>query len=242
MKECVFSKDGHMAQPLDLRKNGSRLIKQRKKSIMSAFLEKCKDYTTSEFVPPASTNNTVFNCNFEELINGNKLDDVSVIYADPPYTDMQYSRYYHLLNTVLEYDYPDMTLNQGKHTKGLYLNNRFQSQLSKKATCLDSMEKLIAFSKKKNILLAISFAYPQDTENQKTDRYVMNIDDLIAMCKKHYSNSKVKVKKHAYEHSNNRNSETKKVLEYLDENKKMDIMIRLIISNLMSNNFFGHYY
>jgi adenine-specific DNA methylase len=215
MKECVFSKDGHMAQPLDLRKNGNRLIKQRRKSIKKAFIEKCKDYTTNEFVAPVGTNNSVFNCNFEDLICGEKLSDVSVIYADPPYTDMQYSRYYHLLNTVLEYDYPDMTINQGEHTKGLYLNNRFQSQLSKKATCLDSMEKLVEFSKNNNILLAISFAYPQDTKNQKTDRYVMNIDDLIDMCKKHYSNSKVKVKKHAYEHSNNRNSETKKVLEYL---------------------------
>ena len=31
----------------------------------------------------------------------------SVVYADPPYTRDHYSRYYHLLDTLLLYDYPD---------------------------------------------------------------------------------------------------------------------------------------
>lgn len=225
MKECVFSKDGHMAQPLDLRKNSARLLKLRTKSIIDYFRDKCYEFASDNFVKPFSENNTVFNTNFEELLDNNTIGKASVIYADPPYTDMQYSRYYHLLNTVLEYNYPDMTINQGSYTKGLYLDNRFQSQLSKKATCLNSMEKLVEYSKRNNVLLAISFAYPQDTKTQKTDRYVMNINDLIDMCKKHYSDKKVKVKTFAYEHSNNRNSETKKVLEYLiicerDENGK----------------------
>ena len=214
MKECVFSKDGHMAQPLDPEKNASRLFKQRKKSIYSYFISKCKEFAGKDFIKP-SYNNKVFNSNFEELLASDTLNEVSVIYADPPYTDMQYSRYYHLLNTVLEYNYPNITQNKGEHTKGLYLENRFQSQLSKKNTCLDSMKKLVEYSKSNNILLAISFAYPQDIINQKTDRYVMNIEDLINLCKKIYSEQKVRVEKNEYTHSNNRNSETKKVLEYL---------------------------
>lgn len=215
MKECVFSKDGHMAQPLDLRKNEKRLFKLRKKDVVQLFFEKLEDFKDDKFVK-TSRNNKVFNLDYQNLIdNYEEIKNVTVIYADPPYTDMQYSRYYHLLNTVIEYDYPDLTISNGGYTKGLYLDNRFQSQLSKKSTCLNAMEKLIEYSYRNNILLAISFAYPRNVNRQKTDRYVMNIDDLIDVCKKYYSADRVVVKKQDYKHSNNRNSESKRVLEYL---------------------------
>lgn len=215
MKECVLSKDGHMAQPLDLRKNKSRVFRLRTKDIYTLFLQKMDEFSSDSFVHSVGENK-VYNSNFEDLINDAEcLKDVTVIYADPPYTDMQYSRYYHILNTVVEYDYPDVTKNGEKYTKGLYLENRFQSQLSQKSKCLKSMEKLISFSNKNNITLVISFAYPKDVTVQKTDRYVMDIEDLIDLCKRYYSPSKVHALTQDYEHSNNRNSETKKVLEYL---------------------------
>lgn len=214
MKECVFSKDGHMAQPLDLRKNKTRLFKLRKKSICDFFFSKCQEFVNEGFVV-SRFKNKVFNKNFEELLSEKYVQDATIIYADPPYTDMQYSRYYHLLNTVLEYDYPDMTVVRGEFTKGLYLENRFQSQLSKKSTCLKSMESLVKYSYNNNVLLAISFAFPQNIKEQKTDRYVMDIEELIQMCKKYYSDEKVKVMTQDYKHSNNRNSESKKVIEYL---------------------------
>lgn len=215
MKECVLSKDGHMAQPLDIEKNKIKLFRLRKKDVYSLFLQKIKDFTGDDFVR-GKGNNRVFNSNFEELLKKKDLlEDVSIIYADPPYTDMQYSRYYHILNTVVEYDYPDVTKNGDNYTKGLYLENRFQSQLSQKSKCFNSMEKLITYARRRNITLAISFAYPKNVELQKTDRYVMNIDDLIDLCKKYYSSSNVHVFTRNYQHSNNRNSETKKVLEYL---------------------------
>ena len=77
------------------------------------------------------------------------------------------------------------------------------------------MEKLIGFSFEYNKVLAISFAYPQNTDKQKTDRYVMDIEDLIKVCKKYYPSNRIHVKKVKYKHSNNRNPEHKKVLEYL---------------------------
>lgn len=215
IKECIFSKDGHMAQPLDIKKNRKRLFKLRKKNIYLLFLQKLNDFKGDDFVRE-KRDNKVFNYNFEDLLEmEDLLNDVTVIYADPPYTDMQYSRYYHILNTLVEYDYPDVTKNGGHYTKGLYLNNRFQSQLSQKSKCLKSMEKLISYASSKNITLAISFAYPKNVKKQKTNRYVMDINDLILECKKYYSTSKVHVFTQNYQHSNNRNSEAKKVLEYL---------------------------
>lgn len=48
----------------------------------------------------------------------------AIIYADPPYTNDQYSRYYHLLETALLYDYP------AAEGKGLYREGRFRSSFS----------------------------------------------------------------------------------------------------------------
>lgn len=223
MKECVFAKDGHMAQPLELQGNRSRLLAQRKKSIVEFFRAKTDDFRLPNFCAPrhAPSRNKVYNLDFEQLLNLEEIkENVSVIYADPPYTDMQYSRYYHLLNTVIENRFSEPTVLNGSYTKGLYFNNRYQSKLSQKNTCLGQMEKLIAFSSEYDKTLVISFGFPQDAQTQKTDRYVLDISELIAKCKEHFGDDGVNVQTVPYEHSNNRNSTNKKVLEYLIVCKK----------------------
>src|SRR5439155_11172459 len=35
-----------------------------------------------------------------------RLSQSRAVYVDPPYTKLQYSRYYHVLNTLLRYNYP----------------------------------------------------------------------------------------------------------------------------------------
>lgn len=214
MKEAVFSKDGHMAQPLNITKDYARLIKQRKKSIYELFLKKYGEYISIE---PAtySGRNTVYNEDFNVILGRDSIKDVGLIYADPPYTDMQYSRYYHLLNVAAKYDFPEPSIAQGKFTSGLYTEGRYQSKLSQRNAAKEQMSGLISFCAEKNINLAISFAYPQDTENQATDRYVMSIDDILSAVKQFFSIDKIRVVTQTYNHANQRNSTQKKVLEYL---------------------------
>lgn len=215
MKECVFSKDGHMAQPLSPIKNSSKLLSLRNKNVLEIFMEKFAEFFSDTYVM-SSFDNKCFNMNFEDLINRPEIkDNVSFIYADPPYTDMQYSRYYHLLNIVAQYNYPKPTETNGAFTKGLYVDGRFQSDLSKKSTCLSHLNTLITFAHESKKNLAISFAYPKDTNEQKTDRYVTDIDSLVHSCKTAFSSANVEVVSLDYKHSNNRNSEQKKVVEYL---------------------------
>ncbi len=215
MKECVFSKDGHMAQPLDPIKNQVKLLKQRKKLVWHFFEQKLREFFTDSFVQP-HFQNRVFQGDFSRLFDNREVQrQVQFIYADPPYTDMQYSRYYHLLNIAANYDYPKPTVLAGSYTKGLYTEGRFQSKLSNRSTCLNSFRPLIEFSKNYEKNLAISFAYPRDRQNQKLDRYVMPVDELIEECARVFGQRQVEVVHKDYTHSNNRNSESKKVLEYL---------------------------
>lgn len=214
MKETVFSKDGHMAQPLSLEKNQSRLFIQRKKSVYELFIKKFKEYITiplSKF----SGKNTVFNSNFEDLLDEQIFSNIGLVYADPPYTDMQYSRYYHLLNVAAKYEYPELTITKNGYTKGLYTEGRYQSKLSQRSSAKQSLEKLISFCAHNNTNLAISYAYPQDREKQATDRYTISIDELIELAQKYYTNARVNIVTQSYNHANHRNSKPKKVLEYL---------------------------
>ena len=110
MKECTFSKDGHMAQPLSIENNKTKLFSVRQKSILEYFQRKLSEFQSPDFVI-SSHDNVVFNKPISEIYNIDRVkQEVGFIYADPPYTDMQYSRYYHLLNTVTLYDYDDISI------------------------------------------------------------------------------------------------------------------------------------
>ncbi len=214
MKETVFSKDGHMAQPLNPEKNQKRLFVQREKHIYDLFIKKYQEYVTLPSSKYADKNR-IYNADFEELLDTGIFSDVGLVYADPPYTDMQYSRYYHLLNVAVKYEYPDLTIYKSRYTKGLYTEGRYQSKLSKRSSAKKSLEKLIQFCATIQTNLAISYAYPQDRENQATNRYTVTIDELIQLAQKYYSSSKVHIITQSYSHANHRNTTQKKVLEYL---------------------------
>lgn len=215
MKECVFSKDGHMAQPLDKEKNSKKLMKIRNISIITKFKDKLKEFSKNDFVI-SNKNNKAMNLDFNKLLKSKSiLNDIGFIYADPPYTDMQYSRYYHLLNTVVLYDYPKISLTRGAISTGLYREGRFQSDLSKKSKASNQVNELFRVCKENNINIGFSYAYPQDPINQPTNRYTMDITKIIEIAQFYYGKKNVKVEEENYEHTNNRNKSNKKVIEYL---------------------------
>jgi adenine-specific DNA-methyltransferase len=48
----------------------------------------------------------VFNAEAHELLRSIDPAQIAVVYADPPYTRDQYSRFYHVYETLCRYDYP----------------------------------------------------------------------------------------------------------------------------------------
>lgn len=217
MSEIVFSKDGHMAQPLNIIKNPSRHLKQRTKKLTYFFYKKLDEFIEKSPHTMNKRKYNIYNSDIIDLLNNNSFcnQKIKLIYADPPYTDMQYSRYYHLLNVAAQYNYPNPTIIHGKYTKGLYTEGRNQSKLSKKSTAKDVLQKLFEFCYEHKIILALSYAYPKNKNNQKTDRYTISIEELVNMAKKIFGVKKVQIEQKNYEHANHRNSNTKEVYEYL---------------------------
>jgi adenine-specific DNA-methyltransferase len=64
-------------------------------------------------------------------------DDVGVVYCDPPYTDDQYSRFYHVWETLVLYDYPKVT------GVGLYRPDRFTTDFSLRSRVADAFKALV---------------------------------------------------------------------------------------------------
>lgn len=78
MKECVFAKDGHMAQPLGFKKNTTKLLKQRQKSIFALFNAKFMEFFSDDFVVSAY-GNECFNINFEDLLKLPKIREETLL-------------------------------------------------------------------------------------------------------------------------------------------------------------------
>ena len=149
----IANSTGHFAQPLKPKpETFRRYIALRRRMLWSEWLE-----FTAVMTPVGSRTwrkgNRAFNKDSLKLIPhfARVRADVSVIYADPPYTDDQYSRFYHVLETLCLYDYPTVT------GVGLYRPNRFQTSFSHIAKSANALSTLIESSAKTGADLILSY-------------------------------------------------------------------------------------
>jgi adenine-specific DNA-methyltransferase len=133
------STTGHFAQYLTPKTETlTRYIRQRTRDLWSEWLQ-----TVSTLCPVGSKSwrrkNRTYNTETVSLLRtlSKRKMRPGVIYADPPYTDDQYSRYYHLLETLFAYDYPIVA------SKGRYRPNRFQAAFSQKAKTVTAFRQLV---------------------------------------------------------------------------------------------------
>lgn len=144
---------GHFAQYLEPHVNTSRrYIVQRKRSIREEWL------VCVSVLAPAGTaswrkKNKAFHGDCLTLLKGlaDQRAKPAVVYADPPYTDDQYSRYYHILETLFAYDYPAIA------SKGRYRSDRFQTPFSKRSSAVAAFSELANCTVELNAELILSY-------------------------------------------------------------------------------------
>lgn len=125
MSKCSTT-TGHFAQPLKPKpSNLRRFLSQRGRSPWREWLS-----ALSVLAPLGSSiwrqRNRVFRRDAVALLKAlsHSKNRPCVIYADPPYTKDQYSRYYHVYETAILYDYPTQS------GRGQYREGRFTSAFS----------------------------------------------------------------------------------------------------------------
>lgn len=143
----VQSTPGHFAQYMP--STHSRIVPLQKMNLYEEFLQKCNLYSDLYF---CQNNNLAFNMDFHDLLSQGACDKVDTIYLDSPYTQEQYSRFYHVLETVVKYDYPEV------HFKAKYRDDRFQSSFCYKSKVEKEFISIFEYCQKYNINLLISYS------------------------------------------------------------------------------------
>lgn len=93
----------------------------------------------------------------------------SVIYADPPYAFVHYSRFYHAMETIVKYDYPALQAKGAQLVKGRYRNDRHQSPFCIKTQVHGAFSSMFDGVKNSESDLLLSYS----------NTGMIDIDDLI---------------------------------------------------------------
>lgn len=95
----------------------------------------------------------------------------SVVYADPPYAFVHYSRFYHAIETVVRYDYPDLQQKAGALVKGRYREDRHQSPFSIRSQVASAFSELFQGVKSSGSNLVLSYS----------NAGLINADELVLL-------------------------------------------------------------
>jgi 16S rRNA G966 N2-methylase RsmD len=116
------SATSHFCQPRGLVRDSevTAVLRRRSVSIPSRMLVFSRAIRATVAEIEHRPGNAVRCGGWRELLEGGSPPEVNVVYADPPYTSDNYSRFYHALEVLTRYDYPQLEVHKGKTTKGRY--------------------------------------------------------------------------------------------------------------------------
>lgn len=198
----VISVGDHFAQPQKIKDVSSDLsgprdsinLRERKKIIgkkrtlvTELYLEKLHDYKKN--YKSGSKKNKAFNEDYKVLLSSSQLKDsnIKTVYIDPPYTNAHYSRFYHIPETLVKYDYPEIEF------MGRYRTDRYQSGFCIKSQAEEEFSTMLNLCKKNNFNAIISYS--------DTAQCILTIDDITSLCHKYYGQS-VKIENIAHMYRN----------------------------------------
>ena len=154
----------HFAQPRNLKldRELKAVAKRRVSSIsgvMKSYSKGIKEYLAKT---KFQNGNKVYKSDYRSLLSRVRRRP-STIYADPPYTADNYSRFYHVLEVLARYDYPPLLRRRdGQLSKGRYPSReyRFQSGFCAAPKVEDEFRRLARCSSRLGSSLVVSYALP----------------------------------------------------------------------------------
>ena len=169
---------GHYAQYRDAKTNEGMLdiLKYRRASVPMMFNKK--------FKPLLEWNLENVTDNGSELVSMDFVDCLknvqnAVVYADPPYAFVHYSRFYHAMETLVRYDYPQIQHIGGEIVKGRYRVERHQSPFSIKTKVKGAFTEMFEGVKATNSDLLLSYS----------NTGMIDIDALVDLAKHKFGNA-----------------------------------------------------
>jgi len=208
----------HLAQFLkpSSGKNTHNILRKNDKSIKQLVCDRIRDFSDTA----VSARGTATNLDFQEALSNLDFETLgeTVIYADPPYFKEHYSRYYHVLDTFVLYDFPTLTINSqtGKTTSGRYRTNREVSDFGLKTKAALAFTNLATASIQNNCNLVVSYA---DSSLVQKGQLTSILEDV---------GYHVEITEFNLKHSGQGQARHKDVIEYLFVCKKKQPLDRLL--------------
>ena len=160
---------GHYAQFRDATaENMNDIMMYRKKEIWQNFEKKFQNITQN--INDGTRDFKVTTLNYIDCLR--VINRESIVYADPPYQSVHYSRFYHALETLIKYDYPKV------HYKGRYRDDRHQSPFCKKTTVKKAFSTLFEAVENKKSHLVLSYS----------DTGMINLEEIQKLGKQYLKN------------------------------------------------------
>lgn len=190
----VHSAGKHFAQPISIDEDDKtkitnvRLFENRSydvaevfKSCVGSILKSTINIVSED--KSYSLNEDICTSEFKNAIAERKI---SVIYADPPYTAQQYSRFYHIPEVLHSYVYPKLQFFRGKPTQGIYPDNKYKSPFCSKTKAKRAFESIFALTSGHRSHLIISYS---ESKKEKTgNERMVTMDDLYQLAEKYLPN------------------------------------------------------
>lgn len=183
----VVSVGDHFAQPQKIKpvqadfsgKRDAVYLRERKKIIgkkrilvQDLYKEKLLDYKLNYV--SGNPANKAFNLDYKLLLADSSFKSLNITtaYIDPPYTNAHYSRFYHIPETLVRYDYPEIEF------FGRYRTDRYQSGFCIKSQALKEFKTLLKLCRENSLNAVISYS--------NTAQCILTIDDITSVCQEYY--------------------------------------------------------
>lgn len=123
----------------------------RKKRVLDYFIRKLDDLIEHhKYMPNRSYR--AFTSDYVSLLDEDIMTDIDLIYADPPYSFVHYSRFYHAVESLIKYDYDIPKF------KGRYRSDRHQSPFCQQKNVIQAFDLLFKKARKKNVKVLLSYS------------------------------------------------------------------------------------
>ena len=181
----------HFAQPI--RPRGAdgkpkrhliaKIIRDREIDVLDIFEGWLKRYGA---IRPNRRSHQVIRADYADALAS--LENVSVVYADPPYTRDHYSRFYHVLETMCLWDDPGVSTTRIRASnailsRGMYRADRHQSPFCIKSQAPEAFAKLFSAVERMNAPLVLSYSpYAKGDSHPR----VMGVHEIEALAKEHF--------------------------------------------------------
>lgn len=197
---------GHYAQYRDAKTESSMKDIQiyRRKSIVAYFKKKMD--AAIELLPkiPCALDHQILSGDYKDCLR--KMNG-GTVYADPPYCFVHYSRFYHAIETLVLYDYPEIQFKNGEMVKGRYREERHQSPFSIRSQVSSAFKEMFEIIAENGSSLVLSYS----------DTGMITEIELLEIANKVFKNHIISIRNIDHQHMtmgrlNDRNRNVKELL------------------------------